>query len=132
MTAKNIRSSAWLVLLVVVCVEAGNFNITSRINEVLRNDSSMMFYVKCFLDQGPCSAVAQLFKRLIPEFMSTNCVKCSLNMKKLVCQMLFKMQEEKFTDLWGDFLVKYDPEEKYRNQLSTLMDSCPDESETDD
>ncbi|XP_001600111.2 allergen Tha p 1-like isoform X1 [Nasonia vitripennis] len=98
----------------------------ARVNDILSNETTLQFYAKCFLDQGPCSGDGRAIKRLLPDFISSSCARCSSRQKQMACKILYTLQQEKYADLWVDFVKKYDPVGQHQTKLQNFRELCLD------
>ncbi|XP_011502676.1 PREDICTED: ejaculatory bulb-specific protein 3-like [Ceratosolen solmsi marchali] len=95
-----------------------------RINSLLQDEASVQYYANCLLDKGPCSGDGRAMKRLLPEFITTSCARCSERYKKIGCEVILTMQQAKYDNLWKEFLLKYDPQNLYQTNLQNFMQYC--------
>nr|AVI04882.1 putative chemosensory protein 12 [Anthonomus grandis] len=54
------------------------------IDEILSNKRILENYIKCVLDEGPCTAEGRELRKHIPEAIETSCAKCTDNQKRFV------------------------------------------------
>ncbi|XP_066590177.1 uncharacterized protein [Prorops nasuta] len=118
----NDRSSLITVILVVnftlvvsVIAEDKYTNRFDNINvdEILKSERLLNNYFKCLMDKGRCTSEGLELKRLLPDALETDCIKCSKsqkNMAKTVINYIVKNNKA----MWQDLIRKYDPEGLYR------------------
>lgn len=51
------------------------------IDEVLKSDRLLTNYIKCLMDEGPCTEDGRELKGNLPDAISTDCSKCSEKQK---------------------------------------------------
>ncbi|XP_066259552.1 ejaculatory bulb-specific protein 3-like [Euwallacea similis] len=111
-----------LVIHIAVCLCQ---KYTSRydslnLDQILSNKRVLNNYVKCVLDEGPCTAEGRELKAHIPEAIQTNCVKCTETQKNFVrrgAKHLIKNNPKE----WMKIARKYDPKGQYANQFNQFL-----------
>nr|AVM18966.1 chemosensory protein 17 [Holotrichia parallela] len=79
---------------------------------LLANRRLVLGYCKCLLGKGACSPDGAELKRVLPEALETNCVKCSekhRNGARLVLNHLIDHEAK----CWKELEEKFDPEGTY-------------------
>lgn len=74
-----------LFSLVLVTIYADNEEETKYdikydnidIDEVLKSDRLLTNYIKCLMDEGPCTEDGRELKETLPDAIATDCSKCS-------------------------------------------------------
>lgn len=51
------------------------------IDEVLKSDRLLSNYIKCLLEEGPCTEDGRELKETLPDAIATDCSKCSEKQK---------------------------------------------------
>nr|WBU77202.1 chemosensory protein [Odontothrips loti] len=90
------------------------------VDEVLANQRILTSFVKCFLDQGPCTADAREMKRLLPEVIDSLCAKCTDNQKKLMAKAVLHVKNNRPSE-WQQLSDKYDPDHSKQAQLHQFL-----------
>nr|QLI62038.1 chemosensory protein 7 [Streltzoviella insularis] len=93
-----------------------NFNTDS----IIQNERILLAYYKCVMDKGPCTKDGKIFKRVLPETLTTACSRCSSKQKFVVRKMLLGIRaksEPRFLEL----LDKYDPDRSNRDALYNFL-----------
>nr|QGN03669.1 putative chemosensory protein 24 [Conopomorpha sinensis] len=90
--------------------------------EVVSNMRLLKSYAKCMLDDGPCTSAGKDFKRVLPEALSTECVKCSPKQRQLIRQVVRAIQERLPED-WDLLVKKYNPEGKFDVTFGNFLKS---------
>ncbi|XP_026740477.1 ejaculatory bulb-specific protein 3-like [Trichoplusia ni] len=108
-----------LVLIAVAislcCVQAQLYSTkydNINLDEVLRNRRLLNGYMKCTLDQGPCTAEGKELKYYISDGLKTGCAKCSDPQRKGIKKVMNHLikHEPRF---WQQAVDKYDPQRQY-------------------
>ncbi|CAG9768021.1 unnamed protein product [Ceutorhynchus assimilis] len=117
---------AVLVVIVVLNMVHGQKYTTKydnlNIDTILSNKRVLGNYVKCILDEGPCTAEGRELKTHLPEALRTNCVKCTNSQKDFVrkgANFLIKNQP----DDWKRISGKYDPQGKFSEQFQRFLEA---------
>nr|WPO56435.1 chemosensory protein [Leucinodes orbonalis] len=106
-----------IILAVFVALAVAKETYTTEnddfdIDALIANPSEFKKFVGCFLDSSPCNAVAEHFKKDIPEAFQQACEKCTDAQKVLFRKFLAGLKE-KFPEDLAAFKKKFDPESKY-------------------
>ncbi|XP_023942532.1 allergen Tha p 1 [Bicyclus anynana] len=88
--------------------------------EVADNIRLLKNYGKCFLDQGPCTAEGNDFKKVIPEALRTTCAKCTEKQKELI-RIIIKAFQEKLPEVWAELIQKEDPKGIYKPDFDKFL-----------
>ncbi|XP_069685715.1 ejaculatory bulb-specific protein 3-like [Periplaneta americana] len=83
------------------------------VDEILQSDRLLRNYVKCMLDNGPCTPDAAELKKTLPDALETDCSKCSEKQKTASTKVIHYLIDNKKED-WAKLEAKYDPEGSYR------------------
>lgn len=98
--------------------EYDNFNA----EEIVQNERLLKNYAKCFLDEGPCTAEGNDFKKTIPEALKTDCAKCTPKQRELIRTMVRGFQT-KLPDMWKELVMKQDPKGEYKESFEKFLNS---------
>ncbi|KAE8753194.1 hypothetical protein FOCC_FOCC000117 [Frankliniella occidentalis] len=79
-----------------------------NVDEVLGNQRILGSFIKCFLEEGPCTADARDMKKLLPEVIDSNCERCTDNQKKMMAKAVKHVKDTRPED-WEKLANKYDP-----------------------
>ncbi|KAJ1530496.1 hypothetical protein ONE63_005394 [Megalurothrips usitatus] len=122
--------AAWgclVALLAVAVVVSGDVDKYDEgrfahidVDEVLANQRILTSFVKCFLDQGPCTADAREMKRLLPEVIDSLCAKCTDNQKKLMAKAVLHVKNNRPSE-WQQLSDKYDPDHTKEVELDKFL-----------
>ncbi|XP_065083456.1 ejaculatory bulb-specific protein 3-like [Ochlerotatus camptorhynchus] len=87
------------------------------LDEILKSDRLFNNYFKCLMDQGRCTPDGNELKRILPDALKTDCVKCSEKQKNGTQKVINYLIDNRASQ-WKSLQAKYDPEnvyvEKYR------------------
>nr|WBW64306.1 CSP1 [Frankliniella occidentalis] len=105
---------ACLALSVLVLAEAVDKYEEGRfahinVDEVLGNQRILGSFIKCFLDEGPCTADSRDMKKLLPEVIDSKCERCTDNQKKMMAKAVKHVKDNRPDD-WERLTNKYDPD----------------------
>ncbi|XP_030758436.1 ejaculatory bulb-specific protein 3-like [Sitophilus oryzae] len=93
-----------------------------NIDNILSNDRILSNYIKCILDEGPCTEEGRLLKKHIPDAISTNCVKCTDAQKRIVkkgSSFLIKNKPQQ----WQRIARKFDPSGQHQAEFQQFLSS---------
>ncbi|EDS34222.1 serine/threonine kinase [Culex quinquefasciatus] len=82
------------------------------LDDILGSDRLFNNYYKCLLDQGPCTPEGNYLKRVLPEALETNCVKCTEKQDADSTKTIKFLSENRPAE-WKVLKAKFDPENKY-------------------
>lgn len=88
------------------------------IDEILKSDRLFNNYFKCLMDKGKCTPDGSELKRVLPDALKTNCLKCSEKQKNGTERVLKYLIDNKAPQ-WEALQAKYDPEHVYVNTFKT-------------
>nr|QGN03658.1 putative chemosensory protein 8 [Conopomorpha sinensis] len=88
--------------------------------ELLENMPLLKSYIACLLDNGPCTTAAADFKRVLPEALSTDCVKCTPKMKQRMRVVIMDVRS-RLPDEWELLVKKYNPDGEHKNAFERFM-----------
>ncbi|XP_034246539.1 ejaculatory bulb-specific protein 3-like isoform X2 [Thrips palmi] len=91
-----------------------------NVDEVLGNQRILVAFIKCFLDQGPCTADSKDMKKLLPDVLDTRCAKCTDRQKKMMAQAV-KHVKEHYPKEWEELVNKYDPDHSKSADLDDFL-----------
>ncbi|KAJ8717081.1 hypothetical protein PYW08_005480 [Mythimna loreyi] len=104
------------VAIIFACTQAQDMYSSKydnmNLDEVLGNKRLLTGYMKCTLDQGPCTAEGRELKGYISDGLKTGCSKCTHRQRKgikKVMEHLVKYEPE----FWKQAVEKYDPKRVY-------------------
>nr|AGZ04917.1 chemosensory protein 7 [Sogatella furcifera] len=80
---------------------------------ILKNERIFKRYMDCLLDKGRCTPEARELKRLLPEALKTECLKCSEVQRRQGAKVMGFIIKNK-RPYWDLLLAKYDPQGIFR------------------
>ncbi|XP_031618430.1 ejaculatory bulb-specific protein 3-like [Contarinia nasturtii] len=95
-----------------------------NLDDLLKNDRLRKNYVKCLLNEGPCTPDATELKNSLPDAIATNCSKCTEKQKngsEKVTHFLIDNEP----DEWDQLAAIYDKDGEYKQKYiaSKVMES---------
>lgn len=82
------------------------------IDRVLKTDRLFRNYFNCLMDKGKCTPEGRELKKLLPDALRTNCVKCTERQRDGTDRVLRFIVQNKEEE-WKQLKEKYDPEDIY-------------------
>ncbi|EDX08649.1 ejaculatory bulb-specific protein 3 [Drosophila simulans] len=114
------KASLALVFCVIVGLAAAapektytNKYDSVNVDEVLTNNRVLGNYLKCLMDNGPCTPEGRELKRLLPDALHSDCSKCTEVQRKNSQKVINYLRANKAGE-WKLLLKKYDPQGIYR------------------
>nr|AII01024.1 chemosensory protein [Dendrolimus houi] len=107
------------LLAVVACEQYTDKYDNTNLEEIMENDNLRQAYLKCLLEEGPCTAEGKKLKELLTEALETECSKCTDKQKqgaKYCIKFLIKNSPKE----WEKLSKKYDPNGKYQAKYEKL------------
>ncbi|KOB75937.1 Chemosensory protein 15 [Operophtera brumata] len=91
-----------------------------EVDYFVNNPRLLKKYLDCFLDQGPCTPIGRVFKKVLPEVIRTACEKCTPLQKKFTKKAFdaFKMS---LPESHAELKMKYDPRNMYYDAFETAI-----------
>nr|QKK82660.1 chemosensory protein [Histia rhodope] len=111
---------AFCVLVAVLADEKYKTQENFNVSELLDNDRLLVSYIKCLLDQGPCTASVKDVKDKIPEVLSTTCAKCT-DQQIQIGKTLIQEVKKRHPDLWNELTQKYDRNGEHRRAFHDVL-----------
>lgn len=117
---KYLALVAFAVVLAVVAARPEEKAYTSRfdnvdIDQILKTDRLFRNYFNCLMEKGKCTPDGKELKRLLPDALKTDCLKCTTKQREGVDKVLRHMLEKRPTE-WEELKKKYDPENLYTDK----------------
>ncbi|CAD0203151.1 unnamed protein product [Chrysodeixis includens] len=99
------------------------------LDEVLGNDRLLTGYVKCLLEEGPCTADGKELKQNLPDAIENDCKKCSERQREGADKVIHYIIDHRPDD-WTTLEKKYNPDGTYK--VKYLASKHSEENEQDD
>ena len=85
------------------------------VDRILQNGRVLSNYIKCMLDEGPCTNEGRELKKTLPDALSTGCSKCNEKQKVTADKVINHLKEKRPRD-WERLTAKYDPNGEYKKR----------------
>nr|QTJ02340.1 chemosensory protein [Agrilus zanthoxylumi] len=109
-----------LLLLLVIAVVAADKYTTKYdnvdIDRILSNQRVLTNYIKCLMEEGPCTSEGRELKKTLPDALSTGCTKCNLKQKQTAEKVIRHLMKNRPSD-WERLTAKYDPKGEYKKRF---------------
>nr|ALG36161.1 chemosensory protein 8 [Sclerodermus sp. MQW-2015] len=114
------KSVILIVGLVIISISAEE-QYTSRfdtinVDEILKSERLLNNYFKCLMDRGRCTPEASELKKVLPDALETDCMKCTNLHKKMARKVIDYIVKNK-NEMWQELVGKYDPKGTYRTKF---------------
>ncbi|XP_076302654.1 ejaculatory bulb-specific protein 3-like [Lasioglossum baleicum] len=109
-------------LFAIVCVTAENYTTKYDdvdVDRILQNNRILTNYIKCMLDEGPCTNEGRELKKILPDALSTGCSKCNEKQKYTANKVINYLRTKKPKD-WERLSAKYDSNGEYKKRFDNL------------
>ncbi|XP_059621749.1 ejaculatory bulb-specific protein 3-like [Phlebotomus argentipes] len=113
----------WIVLLcltIVTVLSASEDKYTDRYDDmdiegILDNSRILTNYIKCLVNEGPCTPDARELKSILPEALESDCAKCT-DKQRVSTQIVLNYLIENRPDAWDALENVYDFAGVYKNK----------------
>ncbi|XP_026729722.1 ejaculatory bulb-specific protein 3-like [Trichoplusia ni] len=92
------------------------------LDEVISNDRLLTGYIKCLLEEGPCTADGKELKENLPDAIENNCKRCSQRQREGANKVMHYIIDHRPDD-WVTLEKKYDPEGNYKTKYLASKES---------
>nr|APC94298.1 chemosensory protein 3 [Pyrrhalta aenescens] len=82
------------------------------IEMILNNRRLVSYYAACMLNKGPCPPEGLEFKRILPDAIQTNCVKCTEKQKATTLRTIKRLMKE-YKKIWDQLKAEWDPDDVF-------------------
>ncbi|KAK5647411.1 hypothetical protein RI129_002303 [Pyrocoelia pectoralis] len=113
-----------LSVLVLICVSvviaAPPSKYTNKydnvnVDMILQNDRVLNNYIKCLMEEGPCTAEGRELRKTLPDALSSGCSKCNDRQKETSEKVIRHLMAKRKRD-WDRLTRKYDPKGDYKRR----------------
>ncbi|XP_061384133.1 allergen Tha p 1-like [Danaus plexippus] len=87
-----------------------------------KDPKEFKIFVDCILDKGPCSPLYKTYRAIVQDTFDHKCKRCSDYQRHCYWQFLQGLKAL-FPQDYISFKAKYDPENKYFNDLESLLNN---------
>lgn len=91
------------------------------VEEILNNKRLVIHYVNCLLDRGACPPQGADLKRILPEALETNCLRCTEKQRDVIVRTIRRLRSE-YPILWSELVSEYDPDGVYFVRFVVALD----------
>ncbi|XP_001947629.1 ejaculatory bulb-specific protein 3-like [Acyrthosiphon pisum] len=86
------------------------------IDQILNNHRLMSNNVKCFLNEGPCTAQLREMKKMLPALVKDSCASCTKEQKNIIKKSMEAIQARRPNE-YKQVSKFFDPEGKYQKKF---------------
>ncbi|CAL1687532.1 unnamed protein product [Lasius platythorax] len=90
-----------------------------EVDRILQNNRVLNNYIRCMLDEGPCTAEGRELRKTLPDALSTDCSKCNDKQKAMAEKVINHLKTKRSRD-WDRLLAKFDPYGEYKKRYEQL------------
>nr|CAI5821728.1 unnamed protein product [Callosobruchus analis] len=90
------------------------------VDRILKNDRVLANYIKCLMEEGPCTAEGRELKKTLPDALASGCSKCNDKQKQTAEKVIKHLMTKRAKD-WERLSKKYDPEGVYKQRYEGLV-----------
>ncbi|CAB3234970.1 unnamed protein product [Arctia plantaginis] len=84
-----------------------------ELKEILSNDRILTNYVRCLLDEGPCTPDGKELKKNLPDAIANDCEKCTERQRTGADEVMHYLIDNR-TDDWLKLEEKYNSDGSYK------------------
>ncbi|EFN66918.1 Ejaculatory bulb-specific protein 3 [Camponotus floridanus] len=89
------------------------------VDKILQNNRVLNNYIRCLLDEGPCTAEGRELRKTLPDALSSSCSKCNDKQKATAEKVINHLKTKRSKD-WDRLIAKYDPRGEYKKRYEQL------------
>lgn len=86
------------------------------IEHILNQKRLVHYYTECLLDRGPCTPQGIEFKRILPEALKNNCLRCTEKQRFVTLKSIKRLKKE-YPSVWAELSALWDPTGEYVQRL---------------
>ncbi|KAK7863843.1 hypothetical protein R5R35_003327 [Gryllus longicercus] len=90
------------------------------IDRILGNERVLTSYIRCMMEEGPCTNEGRELRKTLPDALKTGCTKCNEKQKTLAEKVIKHLTAARKAD-WERLAAKYDPEGLYKQRYAELL-----------
>ncbi|XP_059060877.1 allergen Tha p 1-like [Achroia grisella] len=102
-----------------------------NLDEILSNERLLNGYVKCLLEQGPCTPDAKELKNNLPDAIKNDCKKCTNRQREGADQVMGYLIDHRPND-WIKLEKQYNSDGSYKRKYLEKKQSVKDVNNNDD
>uniref|UniRef100_M3V872 Chemosensory protein 5 n=1 Tax=Ips typographus TaxID=55986 RepID=M3V872_IPSTY len=110
------------VVLVLGCsLVAAQSPYTSKydnvdVDKILKNERVLTNYIKCLMEEGPCTPEGRELRKTLPDALASGCSKCNEKQKDTTEKVIRHLMDKRTKD-WDRLSKKYDPQGVYKQRF---------------
>ncbi|XP_011706733.1 PREDICTED: ejaculatory bulb-specific protein 3 [Wasmannia auropunctata] len=109
-----------LLLVSLVALAVANEKYTRKyddvnVEKILQNNRVLTNYIRCLMDEGPCTAEGRELRKTLPDALSTGCNRCN-DKQKIMAEKGINHLKTKRSREWDRLVAKYDPQGEYKKR----------------
>ncbi|XP_017779658.1 PREDICTED: ejaculatory bulb-specific protein 3-like [Nicrophorus vespilloides] len=113
-----------LLLCIILYVRAQN-KYTNKydnvnVDQILTNNRVLSNYIKCLMEEGPCTPDGRELKKTLPDALSSECLKCNEKQKETAEKVIRHLMKNRPND-WERLSKKYDPNMEYKKKFDKKL-----------
>ncbi|XP_076178445.1 chemosensory protein 6 [Ptiloglossa arizonensis] len=85
------------------------------VDRILQNERVLANYIKCMLNEGPCTNEGRELKKTLPDALSSGCSKCNEKQKVTAEKVINHLRTKRPRD-WERLSARYDPDGRYKSR----------------
>ncbi|GJQ80143.1 putative chemosensory protein [Trypoxylus dichotomus] len=85
------------------------------VDRILSNQRILTNYLKCLMDEGPCTNEGKELKKTLPDALAGECSKCT-DKQRASAEKVIRFLIKNRTNDWKRLTTKYDPTGQYRKR----------------
>ncbi|XP_011635423.1 ejaculatory bulb-specific protein 3 [Pogonomyrmex barbatus] len=85
------------------------------VDKILQNNRVLTNYIRCLMDEGPCTADGRELRKTLPDALSSGCSKCNDKQKAMAEKVINHLKTKRTRD-WDRLMTKYDPNGEYKRR----------------
>ncbi|XP_050513905.1 ejaculatory bulb-specific protein 3-like [Diabrotica virgifera virgifera] len=114
------KSVSVLVFAAVLAVVYGQNKYTNKydnvdVDMILKNERVLTNYIKCMMEEGPCTAEGRELKKTLPDALASGCTKCNIKQKDTAEKVMKHLMSRRPKD-WDRLTKKYDPQGNFKKR----------------
>lgn len=90
------------------------------VDRILQNGRVLTNYIKCVMEEGPCTNEGRELKKSLPDALSTGCEKCNEKQKFTAEKVIAHLRTKRPRD-WERLSAKFDPNGEYAKRYENLQ-----------
>ncbi|XP_046418790.1 ejaculatory bulb-specific protein 3-like [Neodiprion virginianus] len=90
------------------------------VDRILSNDRILTNYIRCLMEEGPCTAEGRELKKTLPDALSSECSKCNEKQKSTAEKVIEHLRVKRPRD-WDKLTAKYDPRGEYKKRYEASI-----------